>query len=342
MNTMYRKSLAKQMFKLNRLNFKNLIHSAYSRLVAIAFFAVAAGFNGAHAQCKSDSVVTYKVIAGSRVIESVEYFTYDLKDSLLSNRLIEYQNGKPMPLYENKYSYSKLKGNTVVTYENCAWVPERALFKPVVKVTRTYSKAGLLISEVHDDLSSEANPVYKDTKIDFIYNKEGDLVSNLLSRWSSTTNSWVMESKVSYLYSNDLMTSSTTSDWDSTSQSWKGISRSDYAYDDKGVLLETVSYGFENYAWIPETRNYYGVDSLQSFKGTIVQKWNGAKRGWDNESYYVMKLNDKDQTDTEIHLSWSGTEWVVNLTFYYVYNDKGVLVQILNDNKEVIVDRFCR
>lgn len=342
MNTRYGKPNNEASFEYNRPNFKKMIQPTCQRVLLLLGCLFAVGLNTAQAQCKSDSIVTYQVIGSKRVIASVEYFTYDLKDSLLTNRLIEYQSGKALPLYENKYSYSKVKGNTVITYENCAWVPERAIFRPVVKVTRTYSKTGLLISELHDDLSTESNPAYVDTKIDFGYNKAGDLISNLLSRWNSTTNSWIGESHVAYQYEDGLMTVSTTSDWDSTSQDWKAKWRSDYTYDANKTLLESVSYEFENNAWIPDTRNYYGVDSSQAIKGIIVQKWNGAKRGWDNQSYYVMKLNEKEQTDAEVHLSWSGKEWVVDLTFYYVYNEQGQVVQILNDKKEVMVDRFCR
>jgi hypothetical protein len=342
MNTKYRKHIKSEHLKLKRLNFKNLILSTGKGILFVFGWIILFGSNTSTAQCKSDSVVTYQVVGETRVIASVEYFTYDLKDSLLTNRLIEYQNGKAFPLYENKYSYSKLKGNTVIAYENCKWVAERAIFKPVVKVTRTYSKNGLLLSEVHDDLAAEPNPANLDTKIDFRYTKTGDLISNLLSRWNSTTNSWVGESYVAYEYNNGLMTESTTSDWDSSSQDWKAKWRSDYVYDTNKTLLETVSYRFENYAWIPDTRTYYGLDSTQALKGVIVQKWNGAKRGWDNQSYYVMKLNDKDQTDTEIHLSWSGKEWVVDLTFFYIYNEQGQVIQILNDKKEIMVDRFCR
>ena len=342
MKTRYGKHYVEGSSELNRLNFKKLIQSTCRSVLFVSGCLFLYGSNTAVAQCKSDSVVTYQVVGDNRVVASVEYFTYDLKDSLLTNRLIEYQNGKAFPLYENKYSYSKLKGNTVISYENCKWVAERAIFKPVVKVTRTYSKSGLLISELHDDLSTEPNPANVDTKIEFGYSKAGDLISNLLSRWNSATNTWVGESHVAYEYKDGLMTESTTSDWDSSSQDWKAKWRSDYVYDTKKTLLETVSYRFENYAWIPETRTYYGLDSAQAIKGVIVQKWNGAKRGWDNQSYYVMKLNAQEQTDTEIHLSWSGKEWIVDLTFFYIYNEQGQVVQILNDKKEVMVDRFCR
>ncbi len=342
MNTRYGKQVVQGSLGLNILNFKNLLQPLCNGLLFVFGFLLLIGSKSSQAQCKSDSVVTYQVIGENRVIASVEYFTYDLKDSLLTNRLIEYQNGKAFPLYENKYSYSKVKGNTVITYENCRWVAERAIFRPVVKVTRTYSKNGLLISELHDDLSAESNPANVDTKIDFGYSKTGELISNLLSRWNSTTNSWVGESYVAYQYMDGLMIESTTSDWDSSSQDWKEKWRSDYVYDDDKTLLETVSYRFDNYAWIPDSRTYYGLDSTQALKGVIVQKWNGAKRGWDNQSYYVMKLNDRDQTDTEIHLSWSGKEWVVDLTFFYIYNEQGQVIQILNDKKEVMVDRFCR
>jgi hypothetical protein len=342
MNTRYVKQNAENSAELNRLNFKNLIQPICKRVFFVFGCLIFIGSNYSQAQCKSDSVVTYQVIGDNRVIASVEYFTYDLKDSLLTNRLIEYQNGKAFPLYENRYSYSKLKGNTVISYENCKWVAERAVFKPVVKVTRTYSKNGLLISEIHDDLSAEPNPANVDTKIDFSYTKTGDLISNLLSRWNSATNSWVGESYVAYEYKNGLMSETTTSDWDSSSQDWKAKWRSDYVYDANKTLLETVSYRFENYAWIPDTRTYYGLDSSQALKGVIVQKWNGGKRGWDNQSYYVMKLNSKEQTDTEIHLSWSGKEWLVDLTFFYIYNEQGQVIQILNDKREVMVDRFCR
>lgn len=342
MKTQYRKYIKDKLIELNTLNFTKLIKSTGKGILFVFGWMALIESNSAQAQCKSDSVVTYQVVGEMRVIASVEYFTYDLKDSLLTNRLIEYQNGKAFPLYENKYSYSKLKGNTVISYENCKWVPERAIFKPVVKVTRTYSKSGLLISELHDDLAAEVNPANLDTKIDFGYTKTGDLISNLLSRWNSATNSWIGESYVAYEYRNGLMIESTTSDWDSSSQNWKAKWRSDYVYDENETLLETVSYRFENYAWIPDTRTYYGLDSAQALKGVIVQKWNGAKRGWDNQSYYVMKLNDKEQTDTEIHLSWSGKEWVVDLTFFYIYNEHGQVIQILNDKKEIMVDRFCR
>jgi hypothetical protein len=326
----------------NVLNFKKMIAQNFKAV--LFFFGIylsAFAINSAQAQCKADSIVNYRVIAGNREIASIEYFEYDLNDSILSNKLIEYYSGKAMPLYENKFTYSKVKGNTVVSYENAGWDASKAVFKPVVKVTHTYSKKGVLISEIHDDLKGGASNG-NDAKIDYTYTPAGLVLTNLLSRWSVAANSWMGESLVEYEYENNLMARSTTSEWDSLSQNWKAKWRTDYVYDNTNTLSETVAYKFENYAWIPDQRTYYGYDSAQAVKGTIVQKWNGGKRGWDNQSYYVQKLNTKGQVETEVHLSWSGKDWVVDLTFHYVYNELGQLIQILNDKREVMVDRFCR
>lgn len=295
--------------------------------------------NLAYGQCKADSVVSYRVVAGQREIAGIEYFSYDTKDSLINTKFIDYQNGIPTPVYEAVISYSKSKGKILITFENSNWDPERAYFSPTFTTVKTYSKKGLLLSEVN---SNGDLLISTDSKIQYSYNDLGELINYELHRWHPVKRMWVIESMISYSYQNGKMSESITSVWDTVGQTLNQSWRTDFIYNADLSLAENTTYQFNNNVWIPDSKTTYGYDTSQNVKGNVVQKWNGAKGGWDNKFYYVFKLNEKGQTDAEIHLSWSGTDWVIDLTFFYVYNESGQLIQILNDKKEIMIDRFCR
>lgn len=321
-----------------------------SRHLFLPVLFVLSGFifaNVGFAQCRADSVITYSNINGKNEITSIEYFSYDLKDSLVSARLVTFQQEKATPVYENKLYYSKVKGNHVVVFEISKWASDRAAFVPAARTTRTYSKKGVLLSELNENpVALKGEGVVEalfeaESKTQYNYSSTGDLVSKVFFRWNKTLKIWVNESKISYEYNQEFMTKSTTLEWDSLENKWISTWRNEFSYNDDNSLAETITYQFDNLAWIPETRTSYGIDTVQRIKGNIVQKWNGSKRGWDNKFYYVFKLNEKGLTDTEVHLSWSGKEWLVDLTFFYSYNESGQLIQVMDKNKEIIVDRFC-
>jgi hypothetical protein len=294
---------------------------------------------GVSAQCRADSVFTYRVVGGSNQIASIEYFLFDENDSIIKKSLLEIHDGKALPVNEMGIRYFKAGSTLCVEYESRNWVAERGIYRADSKHTQVRTKKGLLIAEKYDKIGAAVTP---ESESIYTYNKSGQLITNEFKRWDEASKSWKMESRVAYFYSGALQTESITYQRDTVQNSWKEDWKIIFSYDSLNELSETVSYQFKNGAWVPRSRTVYGKEADKPVKWNLVQEWSGSKENWVNQFYYVFQLDAKGFTEKEIHLDWVNKEWKINMAYQYVYNDSGMLVQILSETGQVIMDRFCK
>ncbi|MBI3135216.1 MAG: DUF3836 domain-containing protein [Bacteroidetes bacterium] len=308
-------------------------------LYVAAFLLFLVPVNNLFSQCKADSVITYRIVNGINHVASIEYYVFDEKDSLVKTTLVEMQAGKAQPICEVAYRYFKSGAGPCIEAESRTWNPDRGVYKATSKHTTVYSKKGLVISDKYDRVG---NAVVAESELNYTYNKSGQLQKKELRYWNEGAGKWVNESMITFTYLNGLQTESFSYVWDSTQQKWANDWRTVFSYDSLNELSETVSYQFKNAAWVPDSRTVYGKEPDKPVKWNIVQEWNGTKENWTNKYYYIFQQDEKGFTQKEIHLDWAGKEWQINMTFQYVYNDAGLLVQILNSSNQVMMDRFCR
>lgn len=291
------------------------------------------------AQCRADSVLTYRIINGTNEIASIEYYYFDENDSVVRTTLAEMQGGLAVPLNEVTIRYFK-SGSDFCTESNFkTWNPERGTYRPETRHTRVFSKKGLLLKETYDKISSGIIP---ETQFTFSYSKSGQVLTSEFMRWNQLQNRWINESKVVHSYNGSLESESITYRWDTLKNAWANDWRVEYSYDSLNALAQTLTYHFKNEAWVPKTRTVYGKDSINPITWNIVQEWNGAKENWTNKYYYIFQHDEQGYTIKEIHLDWVSREWQMNMTLLYEYNEAGMLVQIRNEAGQVMVDRYCR
>jgi len=307
-------------------------------LLSILAFFFAATLN---AQCKADSVITYRSFNGANQIASVEYFDYDQNDSLIKSTMVDFQDGKATPVYETTIQYSKKGGMNRVILTSSNWVADRGVFKPVSITRKSYSKKGNLLMVSSYNITNEDTVLFSEQI--HSYDKNNNETFNILYYSNPKTGKYEEHTRNKYQYnSENKMTESFTEKWDTITQDWMGEWRIIFKYDSAGTLSNTTTYHFKNEAWIPTERTIYGKETDKPVEWNIVQKWDCGAEKWSNELYYVFQKNAKGQTDTEVHLSWIKKEWQIDMAYHYVYNEQGYLVQILNDQKLIMVDRFCR
>jgi len=296
-------------------------------------------FQGLNAQCKADSVFSYRMVGGKTEIASIEYFTFDANDSVVKKSFVEITEGKAQPVSELGIRYFKEGSNSCVEYETRTWVAERGIYRPDSRHTEIRNKKGLLMAEKYDKVGAT---VVAERESNYAYNKAGHLTSTEFKSWNEATKSWEMITRVNYFYEGDQQTHSITYAWDTVQNKWKEDWKIIFTYDSMNVLTETINYQVTNGAWVPRNRTVYGKEVDQPIYWNVVQEWNGAKENWSNQHYYLFQENEKGFTKQEVHLDWGETEWKINTSFQYVYNDSGMLIQILNENGQVMVDRFCK
>jgi len=313
--------------------------------IGVVFLASLFISNHGIGQCKADSVVTYRNVGGYFEVATVEYFSYDENDSLVFQDFFQYQNSKKSTVSQITIERKKVKGKWVVEKNSASWNSDQAVVNPVSKSISTYDKKGKLTSEVHQDfklIGAQSNYINQ-SKFEYVYSKTGLLIEQTMSVWNVQKSSWQSDTKVSTTYNAANLSKETiTTIWDTTKNVWANSWKHEFGYDSLNVINEAITYKFIKGVWVPHARTEYGKDPKDPMKYNIVQKWHGDKNKWINEFYYIFQMDEFGKTKTEVHLSWTGKEWKIDLTVYYVYNDKGELSQILNENKQVIVEWFCR
>jgi len=321
---------------------KKSIMKNLGTLITILFFLV---INySAFSQCKADSAINYQIIGGQHEIGSIEHYWYDENDSLTSETIQEYQNSIPGISYHRNIKRKKVKGNLEVTTAFEVWTT-RVTWSSYTQEIAIYRK-GKLISQTYSDhkmLDNGSSENVNQAKNVYAYDKNGHLTEQIFSIWNVKDSQWKNQSKIATTFNeNGLRDETITSEWDSTKNSWSNSWKNVFGYDSLNELSETITYQFMKGVWVPHSRTEYGIDPKDGLKFNVVQKWNGEKSKWVNEFYYIFQLNEEGKTKTEIHLSWTGKEWKIDLTYYYFYNENGEIYKIMNDNKQVIMERFCR
>ncbi len=306
-------------------------------LSVITFFTV----SFLYAQCKADSVITYRSFNGVNQIASIEYFEFDQNDSLIKSTMVDFQNGKANPVYQTTIQFSKSNGMNRVFYTSSNWITDRGIYKATSITTKSYSKKGNLLSETSYNVSNDDTILFSQQI--HSYDKNGNEIFNILYYVNSATDKYEKHAQNFYTYnSENKITESRTEKWDTAGQKWTGEWKTFYTYDSTGVLFHTTTYQHKNDAWIPTERTVYGKEADKPVEWNIVQKWDCTAEKWSNQFYYVFQKNEKGQTDTEVHLTWMKKEWQIDIAYHYIYNENGFLVQILNDQKQIMVERFCR
>ncbi|MBL7899001.1 MAG: hypothetical protein JNJ99_10730 [Crocinitomicaceae bacterium] len=306
-------------------------------LSVFTFFSIAS----LYAQCKADSVITYRVFNGINQIASIEYLEFDQHDSLVKTTKVDFQNEKENPDYQTTVEYKKIKSTSRIIYTTSNWATERGVFKPASITAKSFSKSGKFESESNYTITEKDTFLFSE-KVCF-YDKNGNEISSVLVYGIPGTDKIRKHSMTVNTYdSQNKLTESKTEKWDSVSNKWTGEWKTFYSYDSTGTLSQTTTYHFKNDAWIPTERTVYGKEADKPVEWNIVQKWDCTGEKWSNQFYYVFQKNEKGQTDTEVHLTWVKKEWQIDMAYHYVYNEAGFLVQILNDQKQVMVERYCR
>lgn len=298
------------------------------------------GFN----QCKADSIITYRIVAGVSEISTIEYFRRDENDSLVSHDFMQFQNGQKISASQNTNEWKKVKGKWILEKNSASWTSDVNRTIPVTKSYLTYDKKGRLISEVYQNykLVGDKSNYINQSKADYVYSKTGQLIDQLYWEWNPVKGAWQNQSKISNIYNEfNLTTESITSIWDTVKNVWANSWKNQFGYDSVQTMTETITYQYLKGVWVPHSRTEYGVDEKDPIKYHIVQKWNGEKSKWINEFYYIMQLDEKGKTKIEVHLLWAKTDWKIDLTVYYIYDENGNVKQLLNDKKQVIVEWFC-
>jgi hypothetical protein len=302
--------------------------------------------------CQADSVLSYQLILGNLQPAAIEYFTYDENDSLITSTMATFVDGRVIPGTRTVIERKKSKGKWIVAAYTDSWIPEANTYGLRSLATNRYDKKGNVLSTVYGDEviavnAGEGSSTFREGfKTLYSYNKSGQLVSQLSQvrlHQASGSDEWTNGTKMTYTYNElEQNTEIVTMNWNAEKNAWQEAWRNNFSYDSLGVLAETTTYEFITSTWVPRSRTEYGFDKTDGFKYTIVQKWDGTRSKWVNEFYYVMQLNELGKTKTEVHLTWSGKEWVITLTAHYQYNEAGEISRILNDNNLVIMDRYCR
>jgi len=315
------------------------------RLFKISFLIIAVLIsNISFNQCKADSIITYRIVGGVSEIATIEYFKRDVNDSIISQDFIQFQNGKKASASQNTNEWKKVKGKWVLEKHSATWAAEELRIIPVTKSYSTYDKKLRLLSEVHQNfkLIGEQSNYINQSKVDYVYSKTGQLINQFYSVWNPAKSVWQNQSNIAHSYNEfNFKKETITSTYDTLQNFWTNSRKNEFGYDSLQKLTETITYQYIKDVWVPHSRVEYGVDTTSNMKYSVVQKWNGEKSKWINEFYYVMQLDETGKTKIEVHLSWAKTDWKIDLTVYYIYNEQGIMKQILNDKKQVIVEWFC-
>lgn len=289
------------------------------------------------AQWKPDSVLNFVAFGDNSVIASIEYFKYNEKDSLVESNLVELNNNQKIPIHKHTYQYAKAKGGIAKIITILSYNSESKTYYPSFETTKLMNKTGRILSETNVSFQKDGSKI-NENKVLYSYNESGKITRSEFYRWNKQKAIWFIESTVDFKYSENFE-EVLFCEFDSISNKLIPQTRTEIFYNSNKTLNESIKYNFNKHTWMPVERSVYGYDTTLNIEGNIVQKFSLEKCGWENVFYYVKKKNKNNLVDTEIHMHWGDKDWLVDLTYYYEYNEQGDLLRLLNENKEILISR---
>jgi len=302
---------------------------------------------GAVEMCLADSVITYRVLSNTREVASIEYFEFDQNDSLIKNVLIDVVGGIRTPVYLKEIARKKIKNQFHVEEVLKLWNAEKNSYSTYSKSVTVYDKKGVILSKNYfDAVQKGSNPIefVPQSKTDYFYLKGGLLLFQESFVWDKAQGgSWKKTTKELFDY-NELGQKLNVifMEVDTASETLKETVKIYFTYDAAFQLKETIRYKIINGVWLPDERNSFGEFHDGPMTYHHVQYWRCDINDWDNSRYFVFQHGEDGRVESEVHLTWRNTEWKIDVSVFYGYDENGKLSQLLNENKQLVVQRFCR
>ncbi|GAA4010860.1 hypothetical protein GCM10022408_23980 [Hymenobacter fastidiosus] len=186
--------------------------------------------------------------------------------------------------YVNGYRYQTTydaKGEETLSVSQ-EWINNAWKTQYSSRYTNTYNPAGLLVSQVQEELAVVTNTWQPDGRQTYTYNAANQLTGLLYEDWDSGRRAYVNEERIRniawYDWSKKLPSYYEAQQWDAASSTWESDERSTITYQANGSTLEIGQVMTAPNVW---ANNYRSINNNDNFGNNILSQGDDwVNSGW--------------------------------------------------------------
>jgi len=282
--------------------------------------------------CRLDTA--YESYSGS---EYRTIYSYNL--GRVSERVFEYWDGTTwVASGRTSYTYGTQGNMTMSVYEywnGSEWVNSW-------KYTYTYDGQGNQTEELYQNWNG--SDWENSEKYMYSYDGQGNQTEEIYQEWNGSD--WENSYKDETIYNGQGLTTQYTSyNWDGSN--WVPSYQTLITYDGQGNATEYLEQNWDGSMWVNEYKSTASYDAFGNFSQINYYIWNSSTNMWDDDGAYSISymydgqnrvtesIEQEDgvnswkatytydsygNTLTENYYEWSGSAWVDNGSYTYVYD----------------------
>ncbi len=316
-----------------------------------------------NAQCRIDTINTYKFIPGTslkeisgrniykynsqnKLIEEIEQsfseignkwqnesketFTYDNYSNIIENILLSWDDNSSQWLYYWRVIYAYNSQQQLLEHISTIWdATTNSWLNNSKKANHSYNSKGKLLgfeATIWNSLQQNWDKAYK---IVNEYDTLGNQTSELLQNWVGATNQWQNEEIINFIFNNDQQLEyQLHKNWIQSTQSWKNKLLFSKIYNNKKLVEETRS-GFNA---LDQIINQYRYKLLYNQNDSLVEKlhesWEINSNSWQNYYKESRVYNPQSLMAEYLTQNWNGgtLTWENHQKYTYEYNQDKQLI----------------